>query len=137
MLFRSLKGKIDRGDSVAGVLHLIDYKTGKITNKKTVFKGDFDKLFTDSDYSKFLQLLLYILMKRDRNQPIPTASFYSMREAGGSYVHAQELSEGAIDHAFMDKVEEALARFLNELLERSSFEHNTKAKYCEYCFMKH
>jgi ATP-dependent exoDNAse (exonuclease V) beta subunit len=132
----ALKGKIDLGDSVAGVLHLIDYKTGKIGTKKGKFKGKFDELFTNKDYSKFLQLLIYILMTRDRNQPVPSASFYSMREAGGSFVHAQDLSELEINHEFMDRVEEALGRFLHALLERDSFEHNTNAHYCEYCFTK-
>jgi len=118
------------------VLHLIDYKTGKIGTKKGKFKGKFDELFTNKDYSKFLQLLIYILMTRDRNQPIPSASFYSMREAGGSFVHAQDLSELEINHEFMDQVEEALGRFLKGLLERESFQHNTNAHYCEYCFTK-
>lgn len=131
-----LKGKIDRGDSVAGVLHLIDYKTGKVTSGRSKFSGDFDALFTNKDYSKFLQLLIYIMMMRKRNEPIPMASFYSMREGGGSFVNVQDLSELPIDHDFLDKAEEALCRFLHELLERPSFYHNTKARYCEYCFIK-
>ncbi|MFM7725573.1 MAG: PD-(D/E)XK nuclease family protein, partial [Flavobacteriales bacterium] len=132
----AVKGKIDRGDSVAGVLHVIDYKTGKISSGKSKFKGNFDELFTKKDYSKFLQLLIYIMMTRQRDQPIPTASFYSMREGGGAYVHAQELSELTIDHEFIDKVEEALGRFLHDLLNRSTFEHSSDAKYCQYCFVK-
>ncbi len=132
----ALKGKIDRGDSVAGVLQVIDYKTGKISSSKGKFKGDFDKLFTVREHSKFLQLLVYIMMTREKDQPIPTASFYSMREGGGAYVHAQELSEIPIDHEFIDKAEEALGRFLNELLQRETFEHDPSAKYCEYCFVK-
>jgi RecB family exonuclease len=129
----SMRGKIDRADVVAGVLQVIDYKTGKIGGDKTSFKGDFESLFTDAKYSKFLQLLIYIMMTRDKQQPVPIASFYSMRENGGSFVHAQDLSDADIDHRFIDHVEEALARFLAALFQRESFEHNPSAKYCEYC----
>jgi RecB family exonuclease len=131
----ALRGKIDRADLVAGVLQVIDYKTGKIGSDKTSFNGDFDMLYKDVKYSKFLQLLIYIMMTRDKDQPVPIASFYSMRENGGSFVHAQDLSDIEIDHAFIDKAEDALARFLHALTLRDSFEHNRNAKYCEYCLV--
>jgi hypothetical protein len=73
------------------------------------------------------------MMTRDKQQPVPIASFYSMRENGGSFVHAQDLSVTQIDHGFIDKAEDALARFLFALFQRDSFEHNPNAKYCEYC----
>jgi RecB family exonuclease len=129
-----LKGKIDRADSVGGVLQVIDYKTGKIGADKP-FQGDFEVLFKESKYSKFLQLLVYIMMTRDKNQPVPIASFYSMRENGGSFVHAQDLSALEIDHEFVDRAELALARFLRDLRNREAFEHNKSAKYCEYCLV--
>ena len=132
-----ISGKIDRADDVAGVLHLIDYKTGKVNADTTRFKGDFVKLYSDPKLSKFLQLLLYIMMTRSKDGAIPVASFYSMRENGGSFVHVQDLSEEPIDHGFVDRAEEALGNFLNELLNRTSFEHNTQSKYCEYCFTAH
>jgi len=131
----SLRGKIDRADRVAGILQVIDYKTGKVKSNDGVFKGDFDKLFQDAKFSKFLQLLIYIMMTRDKEQPVPIASFYSMRENGGSFVHARDLSTVEIDHAFIDQVEVALARFLKALHQRESFLHNPKAKFCEYCLV--
>ena len=131
----SLRGKIDRADLVAGILQVIDYKTGKIGADKTKFNGDFEVLFKEAKYAKFLQLLVYIMMTREKEQPVPVASFYSMRENGGSFVHAQELSTVEIDHAFMDKAEDALARFLRDLYQRENFEHNKSAKYCEYCMV--
>jgi RecB family exonuclease len=133
----SLRGKIDRADLIAGVLQVIDYKTGKVGADNSPFKGNFDALFTETKFSKFLQLLVYIMMTRDKNQPVPIASFYSMKESGGSFVHAQDLSEVEIDHAFIDQAEEALARFLHSLLEKTSFEHKQGAKYCEYCLVSH
>ena len=133
----TLRGKIDRADSVAGVMHVIDYKTGKVGVDKSKMKGELDQLFVKKDYSKFLQLLIYIMMTRDKNQTIPIASFYSMRENGGSFVFAQELTEMTIDHEFVDKAEEALGRFLNDLLERPTFEHNKSSLYCEYCMVNH
>jgi hypothetical protein len=77
------------------------------------------------------------MMTRDKSQAVPVASFYSMRENGGSFVFAQELTELTIDHEFIDKAEEALGRFLNELLERDTFEHNPSSLYCEYCMVSH
>jgi RecB family exonuclease len=133
----TLRGKIDRADTVAGVLHVIDYKTGKVGVDKNKMKGELDQLFVKKDYSKLLQLLIYIMMTREKNQAVPVASFYSMRENGGSFVFAQELTELTIDHDFIDKAEEALGRFLNELLERDTFEHNPSSLYCEYCMVSH
>jgi len=132
----AMRGKIDRADLVAGVLQVIDYKTGKIGGDKTSFKGDFQLLFKEAKYSKFVQLLTYIMMTRDKQQPVPIASFYSMRENGGSFVRAQDLSAIEIDHSFIDNAEQALALFLSALFQRDSFEHNPKAKYCEYCLTK-
>ena len=131
----ALRGKIDRADMVAGVLQVIDYKTGKVGADNSSFKGNFDSLFSDAKLSKFLQLLIYIMMTRDKNQPVPIASFYSMKESGGSFVHAQDLSDIEIDHAFIDNAEEALARFLYALLQETSFDHKQGAKYCEYCLV--
>jgi RecB family exonuclease len=133
----TLRGKIDRADTVAGVLHVIDYKTGKVGVDKNKMKGELNQLFLKKDYSKLLQLLIYIMMTRDKSQAVPVASFYSMRENGGSFVFAQELTELIIDHEFIDKAEEALGRFLNELLERDTFEHNPSSLYCEYCMVSH
>jgi RecB family exonuclease len=133
----TLRGKIDRADTVAGVLHVIDYKTGKVGVDKNKMKGELNQLFLKKDYSKLLQLLIYIMMTRDKSHAVPVASFYSMRENGGSFVFAQELTELIIDHEFIDKAEEALGRFLNELLERDTFEHNPSSLYCEYCMVSH
>ncbi len=133
----TLRGKIDRSDNVAGVLHVIDYKTGKVGVDKNKMKGELDQLFVKKDYSKLLQLLIYIMMTREKNQAVPVASFYSMRENGGSFVFAQELTELTIDHEFIDKAEEALGRFLSQLLERETFEHNPSSLYCEYCMVSH
>ena len=58
-----------------------------------------------------------------------------MKESGGSFVHAQDLSDIEIDHAFIDNAEEALARFLYALLQETSFDHKQGAKYCEYCLV--
>jgi RecB family exonuclease len=133
----SLRGKIDRADTVAGVLQVLDYKTGKIKSNNAKFNGNFDELFQNQKLSKFVQLLIYIMMTRDKQQPIPVATFYSMRENGGSFVHAQDLSAIEIDHDFMDKAEQALGRFLAGMLACSSYEHNSSAKYCEYCLVAH
>jgi len=53
-----IKGKIDRVDSYQGLVRVIDYKSSVKSSDKFSFVG-FDKLFTDPDYNKQLQLFLY------------------------------------------------------------------------------
>lgn len=53
-----IKGKIDRIDSFAGKVRVIDYKSSVKPNDKFVFAG-VDLLFSDKNYDKQLQLFLY------------------------------------------------------------------------------
>jgi ATP-dependent helicase/nuclease subunit B len=53
-----MKGKIDRIDSFKGLLRVIDYKSSVKYDDKFVFEG-FEKLFSDKNYDKQLQLFIY------------------------------------------------------------------------------
>lgn len=57
----TLKGKLDRIDEKDGVIRIIDYKTGKVTQPQ-VELVEWDDLIKDYDYSKAFQLLCYALM---------------------------------------------------------------------------
>lgn len=128
-----VKGVIDRADTVDGVMHVIDYKTGTVTKKEAKFKDDVSRLFEKQDYGKILQLLTYMMMTRDKNQPLPTASFYSFREKGGEFVHLSDLVEAEINHAYIDSFENAFVQWTSEMMNITRFEHNKSAKYCQYC----
>lgn len=130
----SLKGKLDRADEINGVLNIIDYKTGGVKVAGKIKEMDFSSLFTRTEFAKLLQLMVYIMLTRDKEKPTPRALFYSMKEKGGSYVEAQDFVDFEINHDTMDAVEKDFARWVQGLFEMDEFNHNTNAKYCEYCF---
>lgn len=61
-----IKGKVDRIDMVDGVIRIIDYKTGIVTNKQLQIK-DWDLLTTDESYSKSFQVLTYAYLYSQLN----------------------------------------------------------------------
>ena len=55
-----LNGKIDRIDSVNGTKRIIDYKTGGVREEKLkLTSGKLEKVFTETDFDKAFQLLIY------------------------------------------------------------------------------
>ncbi|MAU71240.1 MAG: hypothetical protein CML04_04015 [Pseudozobellia sp.] len=56
-----LKGKLDRIDEYDGVLRIIDYKTGKVTQPQVEIVN-WEELISDYKYSKAFQLLCYAIM---------------------------------------------------------------------------
>jgi len=61
-----IKGKVDRIDMVDGVIRIIDYKTGTVSNKQLQIK-DWDLLTTDESYSKSFQVLTYAYLYSQLN----------------------------------------------------------------------
>ncbi|MDO4228495.1 MAG: PD-(D/E)XK nuclease family protein [Capnocytophaga sp.] len=62
-----LKGTIDRIELRNGVLHIIDYKTGRVA-KNNVTVTDWETLITDFKYSKAYQLLTYAYLYQEEHQ---------------------------------------------------------------------
>jgi hypothetical protein len=129
----NVKGVIDRADIVAGTMHVIDYKTGKVSSNDNAYKHEVGRLFENADHGKILQLLIYVMMVRDKSKPLPKASFYSFRENGGEFVHLNKLVEAEIDHAYIDSFEQAFVQWVGSMMQIERFEHNVNAKYCQYC----
>lgn len=72
-----LKGTIDRIELRDQVLHIIDYKTGRV-NKNNVTITDWDMLISDFKYSKAYQLLAYAYLYQEYHQkkePVIAANF--------------------------------------------------------------
>ncbi len=61
-----LKGQADRIDEIDGVIRIIDYKTGKVTQPQLMIK-DWDLLTSDYKYSKSFQVLFYALLYTQMN----------------------------------------------------------------------
>ncbi|MCF6346840.1 MAG: PD-(D/E)XK nuclease family protein [Flavobacteriaceae bacterium] len=61
-----LKGQADRIDEVDGVIRIIDYKTGKVTQPQLIIKN-WDLLTSDYKYSKSFQVLFYALLYTQMN----------------------------------------------------------------------
>ncbi|WP_026808575.1 PD-(D/E)XK nuclease family protein [Arenibacter latericius] len=57
----TLKGKLDRIDEKDGVIRIIDYKTGRVTQTQVALV-EWDTLIEEYEYSKAFQLLCYALM---------------------------------------------------------------------------
>lgn len=62
----TLKGKLDRIDEMDGVVRIIDYKTGKVTQTQVEII-EWEDMIGDYDYSKAFQLLCYALMYTNAN----------------------------------------------------------------------
>ncbi len=65
-----LKGKLDRIDTIDGMLRIIDYKTGN-TQANQLELVDWDTLIRDANQNKAFQLLCYALMY-SANHPVTT-----------------------------------------------------------------
>jgi RecB family exonuclease len=131
-----VKGIIDRADEVDGRIHVIDYKTGKVSSNDKKFKGSVAQIFEKSEYGKILQLLTYVMMVRDKGKALPNALFYSFREKGGEFVQLSDLVEAEINHDYINSFEEAFVQWASSMMQLTRFEHNKNSKYCQYCLNK-
>jgi hypothetical protein len=130
-----IKGYVDRADEVNGVLQILDYKTGKVDNKKSFNKGP-EELFKDGKWSKVLQLFAYVSMMRELNMPLPQAGFYSFVTDGGTFMDLEAISASEISHATIDDFEANLMRWAEGVYHSESFAHNPGSRYCMYCLEK-
>lgn len=89
----TMKGKLDRIDEKDGVIRILDYKTGRVTQPQ-VELVDWDTLVTNYDYSKAFQLLCYALMYNN-GRPI------SSIEAG--IISFKNLNSGVLSFATKEK----------------------------------
>lgn len=77
-----LRGKVDRIEEANGILHIIDYKTGKAERTNTEVY-DWDSLISDKKYDKAFQLLVYAYMFYKTKNRIPlNASIISFKNLG-------------------------------------------------------
>lgn len=122
-----LKGIVDRIEEVDGVLHIIDYKTGKV-NQADIEIADWADLTSDYKYSKAFQVLCYAYMLNYQNplsQPTEVG-IISFKNLGNGYLRfakkdkpgrgavKQHLITGEILSSFETEVKLLIRELFNE-----------------------
>ena len=137
-----LKGTIDRVDRVNGELRVIDYKTGVVNANELELK-DLEKIISDTNKSKAFQLMFYGLLMEDelKENERFTSGIISFKRLNNGLLELL-FAEGrgpkkttwqpspVEREEFKGKLQELVQQIFDTSL---TFEHNEKAKYCEYC----
>jgi CRISPR/Cas system-associated exonuclease Cas4 (RecB family) len=132
-----IRGTIDRIDRKGAHLRIMDYKTGYVDNRQ-LNPGNWEKLFTDPNFSKAFQLLLYTWLY-DRNQGSPDklqAGVISLRAPGNGPValippDKKELNRNLLDE-FTAELQKLLAEILNNEMPFSQTTDENRCKYCTF-----
>jgi len=137
-----LKGTIDRVDRLNGELRVIDYKTGVVNANELELK-DLEKIISDTKKSKAFQLLFYGLLMEDEMKENErfTSGIISFKRLNNGMLELL-FAEGRAPKKttwqptpverddYKSKLQELIQQIFDTAL---TFEHNEKAKYCEYC----
>jgi hypothetical protein len=126
-----LLGYADRIDERGGVVRIIDYKTGKVEAKE--LKGSMISFFSESKFSKALQLVFY-KWAYARRHGMPTSeilsSIYSFRNQKEGYMSLQ-VSDA--DELFISGFEKGLTEIVSQMLDETQpFKHKSDSKYTTF-----
>ena len=131
------KGKIDRVDLYDNsMVQVIDYKTGRV-DKKDGFLKDISLLFSESDYSKALQVASYGWLYNKNNPAITSlqAGLISLRSAAGQIVNVAYNDEDLL--SWMSEFEDGLKQLLKQIfLDEEPFSQTRNTNHCTYCDFK-
>lgn len=131
-----IKGKADRIDDESGVMRIIDYKTGAVSDADVKIKSDkaFENVF-DGKNSKAVQLLFYSYMKSKEGiapENIQSALFSLKNHSSGwQYLTVDDRTYASTDDLIL--FEQQLIATAKKMLALSVFEHSPNSKHCEYC----
>lgn len=126
-----LFGYADRIDERNGEVRIIDYKTGKVEHKD--LKCDFESMFSDSKFSKALQLAFYKWAYARRhsmpsNQIVST--IFSFRRQKLGYM---PLDVDANQEVFKELFEQGLSGVVGQMLDVTMpFMHHSDSKYTTF-----
>lgn len=142
----NLHGKADRIDCRDQCITIFDYKTGKVDAKYLSLKtlDEIGNLFTNSDYDKLFQLLMYAYMyahdlseatvrKTTRTQ-CGIISFQEIMKKEGTPILFAQVPDTEIDNTTLKAFEDALKQLLEEILDpNNEFKQTDNTKNCQYC----
>jgi ATP-dependent helicase/nuclease subunit B len=129
-------GLADRVEDVNGQKRVVDYKTGKTTQKDLNLKGDWEKTLDKGKSGKAIQLLVYcaMLLKDADGDTRVSAAIRSGRNAKAGLLKlnidgSEDISKASID-ILIDWIRGRL-----EILkdENHALVHNQEYLYCDYC----
>ena len=129
----SFSGYIDRIDKIGTKFRVIDYKSGNVRAQDVKFIEKENTVLTFSKCKHAVQLAMYALFLKESQGCFPAeTSIFSLTDVKQlSYpLHSNSHNIEEICTLF----KEFLAEVIGEIFDiESSFEHNTDAKYCNYC----
>ena len=130
----NFKGYIDRIDRIGSKYRVIDYKTGKVTNKDVEFKIIEAGLIPSFAACKHaLQLALYAIFFKEKYKVLPdVAAIYSLVNLKDSFELKFEKKTNLEDFPILFK--ELVELVISEIYDLDmQFEHNSNSKYCNFC----
>jgi RecB family exonuclease len=133
-----IKGKIDRIDSIPGLTRIIDYKSSVKESDKFIFTG-FENLFTDKNYNKQFQLLVYawLLYKNNFCEPesmLPCIIPFKIFSEEPKRILGEDKKNLHLSPSFLAEFETELSGFITQLFdEKGQFSQTQDLKTCEYC----
>ena len=130
-----LYGKADRIDNRNGVIHILDYKSGRVSDN---LQKPLENLFSDPECSQLFQLSFYtyLYLKKDSAANVKSG-IISLREANIKD-NKNFLFFGEIDGGFkLIDFENKLLELLNKICSKDKdFEQVTDESRCAYCDYK-
>jgi hypothetical protein len=125
-------GLVDRIDKVGDAYRVIDYKSGKVTDKDVNFKTLDHPMLSFKNCKHALQLALYCLFFKERFNHFPSeAKIISLVDVKKDY--RLNFEDGTVEDVTTQLVD-LVTDIINELYDTEEFlEHNPDSKYCSYC----
>ncbi|MDG1284085.1 MAG: PD-(D/E)XK nuclease family protein, partial [Flavobacteriales bacterium] len=139
-----LIGNVDRIDLEGEVLRIIDYKTGKVTDKDLTFT-EYDEIIDNVDKSKAFQLLMYAFLYLKNNQQFADldviAGNYSFKNLKtGLLKVSKKIGKSntetvRINNNVLDEIQQQIIVVLTKI-KNNPFTQTTELKNCEWCDYK-
>ena len=129
-----VKGIIDRLEKKNGLIHLIDYKTGK-TDARDLRVESLDELLDGR--LKAFQLLIYSWLVSDNDPELTSgisASIYPFKSYSAGYLPLEFRKSSALEREDLNQLEKILKDIVVEMLEdKTPLKHHPESLYCDFC----
>jgi len=132
-----IKGKIDRIDSHEGKTRIIDYKSSIKSSDKFSFVS-FEELFTNTEYNKQFQLIMYAWLLHKNKYCLPEQMQPCIIPFKNFLEHPKFLEKDknplVFSNDFLTDFENELKRFIETIFDQAiPFSQTEDTDTCEYC----